>query len=460
MKQDIRTIAEQVNWPKVFEKFSTDPKLVKLSRKEHSKIIGVEDHSILRVIGSNGEVYYAVKDGGKYDALGGGSFAKVKNAILVDAQGKIVPVGFDLAVRSATQVKPMDFPQFVADQNLDRAIARSKRSDKKIETEDKTCFVTRHYTILKKASCDLHRYIKNQSQFICDDREKLFDLAICITKLVYDLHKHNIAHRDIKPQNILLTLNDKNEIIESWLGDFDFANSNGNLPLKETELAGSPDFFPKILITKIQGTHEEFDIFALKRVLWLPKEYVFLINKEKWQYGHRVRDDIRYISYLAWIFPDKFIMADSAFRSILDTKEGSVSPGHSAAFILCALILEKNNLLSLFYGFYAGDDKSVRLSKKLIDIIIEAYENKPDFLFSDKAKRFIDCIARQNNNPNDPLDYYPLLRDAVLPSTRPEHSEATRVSMSPYALMPCNRERQYRKSKKPESCCAATCTML
>ena len=71
------------------------------------------------------------------------------------------------------------------------------------------------------------------------------DLARILLKAVASIHKHGIAHRDIKPQNILLSSEDDNSLVK--IADFGFAH-RVHMPESLTSRVGTPTYVaPEIL---------------------------------------------------------------------------------------------------------------------------------------------------------------------------------------------------------------------
>ncbi len=76
----------------------------------------------------------------------------------------------------------------------------------------------RHQIIyMEKARCDLFDYMKNQS--ITSQRKK--ELALAILEGMIEVHKRNVIHRDMKPENILMVFNPKKpEELQPKISDF------------------------------------------------------------------------------------------------------------------------------------------------------------------------------------------------------------------------------------------------
>jgi serine/threonine protein kinase len=75
---------------------------------------------------------------------------------------------------------------------------------------------------MEKASCNLNGWLRKQKKI---SFEKITDIAAQILQGLYSLHEHNVMHRDLKPDNVLM----KGDVI--WLCDFglsrQFANDYG-----------------------------------------------------------------------------------------------------------------------------------------------------------------------------------------------------------------------------------------
>lgn len=75
---------------------------------------------------------------------------------------------------------------------------------------------------MEKASCNLNGWLRVQKTITM---EKIIDIATQLLQGLYSLHEHNVMHRDLKPDNILM----KGDVI--WICDFglsrQFANDYG-----------------------------------------------------------------------------------------------------------------------------------------------------------------------------------------------------------------------------------------
>lgn len=469
-REKLLAVAKKIEWDRVEHQFSISHNCVKFSRKDRRGLLFLLGYSILRMKNQDG-VFYVIKDyaGKKPNKhyVGRGAYATVKDALLVNQQGEpVVNVDYDVVVRSSSEDSDSSPLTVIVEKNLDSAIfslraERRKRSGK-----------MRYYTILKKAAGTLKDYLMflERASIVLSDVDQL-GLAIRVIKLVHDLHKqHNVAHRDLKPENILVMF-DKDVtqpvVTEMWLSDFDFAQS----PLRDParRLTGSPYYIPHITDEKtLQNriTREHFDVFALGRLLWFPPRYWHCHVEYNQPAGH-VECDRPHPSTLAdikaaprYIFSDSFLESRPVLRGfLLEATRGFVNSDyhHSAAFILCALILEKENILSDF-----GADP-MRIPDSLIKVVVSAFEKNAALLFSEQAKDCIRLIAKKQENAiNKTVDYAPLCSKlSLLLDDSPQSTEAARVSNCRYALMPHIQAHQDQTSKELKKPCwaVAECVM-
>ena len=135
---------------------------------------------------------------------------------------------------------------------------------------DKTTFVV--YVLMELAICDWEKEISNR------ERKKRYyseeELIIILKNLIFtfaELQRHNISHRDIKPQNILLCKDNSLKIAD--FGEAKEARNRDNIDtirqtIRGTELYMSPILFDSLKTKKRKGKyilHNSYksDVFSL-----------------------------------------------------------------------------------------------------------------------------------------------------------------------------------------------------
>jgi serine/threonine protein kinase len=135
---------------------------------------------------------------------------------------------------------------------------------------DKTTFVV--YVLMELAICDWEKEIANR------EKKKRYyseeELIIILKNLIYtfaELQRHNISHRDIKPQNILLCKDNSLKIAD--FGEAKEARNRNNIDtirqtIRGTELYMSPILFDSLKTKKRNGKyilHNSYksDVFSL-----------------------------------------------------------------------------------------------------------------------------------------------------------------------------------------------------
>ena len=135
---------------------------------------------------------------------------------------------------------------------------------------DKTTFVV--YVLMELAICDWEKEIANR------EKKKRYyseeELIIILKNLIYtfaELQRHNISHRDIKPQNILLCKDNNLKIAD--FGEAKEARNRNNIDtirqtIRGTELYMSPILFDSLKTKKRKGKyilHNSYksDVFSL-----------------------------------------------------------------------------------------------------------------------------------------------------------------------------------------------------
>ena len=138
---------------------------------------------------------------------------------------------------------------------------------------DPTTYVM--YVLMELSSTDWEKEILNRqkkNQYYSE--EELFKIMNDLIDTLATLQKENISHRDIKPQNILVFMNNNNDKINYKLADFGEAKEllSGNKPtekqtLRGTELYMSPLLFYGLRSRKIKRyiKHNPYksDVFSL-----------------------------------------------------------------------------------------------------------------------------------------------------------------------------------------------------
>jgi serine/threonine protein kinase len=95
-----------------------------------------------------------------------------------------------------------------------------------------------------------------------------------IAAAVFYLHHSWIVHRDIKPDNVMLTFDHKEKTVFAKLGDFGFAQNHrkGNI-ITETHAVGSMDYAAPELLQKNEKDLYAVDIWALGVTFFALLEY-------------------------------------------------------------------------------------------------------------------------------------------------------------------------------------------
>ena len=135
---------------------------------------------------------------------------------------------------------------------------------------DKTTFVV--YVLMELAICDWEKEIANREKTKRYYSEE--ELIIILKNLIYtfaELQRHNISHRDIKPQNILLCKDNSLKIAD--FGEAKEARNRNNIDtirqtIRGTELYMSPILFDSLKTKKRNGKyilHNSYksDVFSL-----------------------------------------------------------------------------------------------------------------------------------------------------------------------------------------------------
>jgi serine/threonine protein kinase len=252
---------------------------------------------------------------GEGEHLGEGTFGIVKLA--EDADGKQYALKTSINRPEEEKVIPgANEAETLEDLGLSWGINLSRGTTQYPRSKE-----SKHVAALKYLGISLDEYLKSHESLT---RKQRYDLAIKTAECVYRLHhgydsKQGIkrAHLDIKPHNFCI-----DEHGEVTLIDYGSASElSGKNTLNSRTIPYSP-----LLDLKIRR-NEYFDIFALKRVLFLPEEYwadYTAQRLERWQAGEYIlRDELDF----------------------LDTSNGRLAQHqHTAADVLAILILSKHNL--------------------------------------------------------------------------------------------------------------------
>jgi serine/threonine protein kinase len=84
------------------------------------------------------------------------------------------------------------------------------------------------------------------------------------------IHENNIIHRDLKSDNIFISLLDSNKINEIAVGDFDVSVKSVNISDKPKSCIGTPSFIaPEVLTSKDYISYDEkIDVYSFGMILY------------------------------------------------------------------------------------------------------------------------------------------------------------------------------------------------
>jgi len=124
-------------------------------------------------------------------------------------------------------------------------------------------FMTKYASSLRKIINDR---LKNNQPFTVT---QVLKYGIEITKGVVFLHSNNIIHRDLKSDNIFISLNERKEIANLAIGDFDTAK-NVAVEKQAKTIIGTPGWIaPEVLMSKDEGGYsEKADVYSFGMILY------------------------------------------------------------------------------------------------------------------------------------------------------------------------------------------------
>lgn len=266
------------------------------------KVVGC-DNSIVKMTDLNGKSFWVVKG----DSVIKGGMATIKVAHVFSDDGQ--PVAKPLVVRTAGAPNP----PFVEDQQLDFAIARAERV-KRLKSQRP---VGRHYSLLNMGLCSLRDYLDEFHSTPGFSLDSMFEIATVVVYLISKLHRQDIAHCDIKPDNILLHA-DERRISRISIIDWDFAVQGVDAYPSLGRSGGTPGYF----LNKA-GSFRQRDLFAL-------------------------------LHTLADIFTKPVLVNNRELKNLFYSSENRIKAEYPdprlSDFILCATLFAKNNLLAFFYN--------------------------------------------------------------------------------------------------------------
>ena len=183
----------------------------------------------------------------------------------------------------------------------------------------------------------------NSNNYLSEKRIK--EIFIQIVEGVKYIHKNNVIHRDLKPNNILFLDKEKTKVV---IIDFGLSGFSNGL-IKEVIKAGTFKFLsPEILCRENFSSSSKIDIWALGVILYLMnfKKYPFEGNNEKEIFDKIENEDIK--------FPKK--------------------------------IKIKKSLVNLFKGMFEKNPKRrIDINDKLFDLWFK--DNSDDYIVFSKFKK-------------------------------------------------------------------------
>ncbi|KAL6073494.1 Ribonuclease inhibitor [Balamuthia mandrillaris] len=99
--------------------------------------------------------------------------------------------------------------------------------------------------------------------------EQIIRYALDLVKGLDFLHKHNIMHRDLKSDNIFVTFNERGEINNLAIGDFDTAKALNGYTIART-IIGTPGYMaPEVLAAQETGAYTyKADIYSFGMIVY------------------------------------------------------------------------------------------------------------------------------------------------------------------------------------------------
>lgn len=119
----------------------------------------------------------------------------------------------------------------------------------------------------------------------------VYSISLQIAEALAFLHKNNICHRDIKPQNIFLKT--ENNQLKALLGDFGFSTKFSQDSMKKTQ-CGTLNFIAPEVISEKSYDGASADVFSFGALL-----YNFITKKEQTFYAHLLKNETEFLSQIS-----------------------------------------------------------------------------------------------------------------------------------------------------------------
>ncbi|XP_005999489.1 testis-specific serine/threonine-protein kinase 6 [Latimeria chalumnae] len=117
------------------------------------------------------------------------------------------------------------------------------------------------YIIMEVAATDLLQMVQQCNHIPCLEAKEMF---IQIVSAVKYLHEHNIVHRDLKCENVLLT--DEKQV---KLTDFGFGRKAHGYPELSTTYCGSAAYAPPEVLLGVPYDPKKYDIWSMGVILYV-----------------------------------------------------------------------------------------------------------------------------------------------------------------------------------------------